>query len=108
MPAVARFFVSICFEIAKQLRPILLVKIIELPPARTFDSEPDPILIHDCSHAREWQSMKSQRLSVARCYAVDCVWHVSQNLIRAVTQCCLIHGRKPSQTLPPKMFSLKT
>src|SRR5690349_48047 len=108
MPAVATIFVSIGFKIAKQLRPILLVKCVERSPPRALNTEPDAILIHHGSHTREWQAMKTQSLSMMRRHHVNRVRRVSHNLIRAVAQRRLIHRRKPSQTLAPKMRSLKS
>src|SRR5437588_1008476 len=108
MPAIATISVAISFKIEKELSPVALVKIVQQPSLRSFDTKPDSILLHHATRARERQSMETQSVAVTRCDDVDCLRSASDNFVRSAARFGVIHRWKASQPLSPNVFSFKS
>src|SRR5436309_10441420 len=73
---------AMLLQIQQELRPFFMRALIEQPPPRAFNAEPDVFSIHYLAHARERQSMKAQRLSMTRTHHINRIRRKCDNLRR--------------------------
>src|SRR5688572_27773315 len=105
MTAIATALVAIHLEIVKQLCPVVLMKNVELPPARTLNPKPDSLLFHHTPQTRERQSVITKRLPVPRRHHVDGVWQLRQDFVCMLHWREFVYRRKARQTFSPEMLA---
>src|SRR5687767_3937084 len=108
MPAIATTLMAIHLEIVQQLCQGMLMKYVELSPARTINPKPNSLLVHHPPQTRERQPVITKYLHVPRRHHVDGLWQLRQNFVCLLHWLGLVQGRKACQSFSPKMLAFES